>query len=477
MTVIEQRILVEAPVEATWPYVADPTLITKWNRACKQIAVLSTQPTGLRARRRCIGDNGRTVVEEITAWLEHIGYEYVVVDGPYQSYRGRFRLQAIPEGTIVNWAVEYRLKGPMSGLRNVTSFRRWHEDLMTDSLRTLRRAVEASGVHFDPSQHAKYAMQSGPGAEARASRTVSLGEDDLPDLSSMPSSAPASFESPGVGNLAGRMGMAEPGGIEFVNEATGPANAVQAPDDTKPRPPKGLQEAIAAQNAAEPPVPSRYKANGDDNQLSELDRIRQSVGQTVPISMVAPPREADPETQTMEILPPKAQSQPPKAAKRLFSSPAPDTLPEVSSTPPTPLAEPRTGRGGTSGPMPSVSASNVPPVDAHDTSEISIWDVFGVQRPSERSQTELEAVIASLQPETDSPDAPAASDSAINEPSMQHAAEGDETPDTDQDTGPAKAVRPHLAATRNRKSSPPVRGIARRGRLKADVNVRRAKPM
>jgi hypothetical protein len=40
-----------------------------------------------------------------------------------------------------------------------------------------------------------------------------------------------------------------------------------------------------------------------------------------------------------------------------------------------------------------------PPTDKRDTGEISIWDVFGIERPSERAQAELEAVIASLQPE------------------------------------------------------------------------------
>ena len=115
---------------------------------------------GLHSRRRYTTEGGRSMVEEITAWLEHLGYEAVQIDGPYQSFKSRFRLQAIPEGTIVNWSVEYRLRGPMSGLRDATSIKRHQQDLMAESLRRLRRTLEASGVKFDPEAHARYAMQS-----------------------------------------------------------------------------------------------------------------------------------------------------------------------------------------------------------------------------------------------------------------------------------------------------------------------------
>ncbi len=39
-----------------------------------------------------------------------------------------------------------------------------------------------------------------------------------------------------------------------------------------------------------------------------------------------------------------------------------------------------------------------PQTSKGDTGEISIWDAFGVERPSEKAQSDLEAIIASLQP-------------------------------------------------------------------------------
>ncbi len=255
MSLIDQRILIVAPIEAIWTHVATPTLMAKWNQSCKQISVLTTKPNGVGARRRCVGENGKAVVEEITAWLENFGYEYRVVDGPYQSFRGRFRLQAVADGTVVNWTVEYRLRGPMSGLRNLATFRRHQSDLMAESLRQLRRVVEASGVHLDLSEHARFAMQSGPSVEKRAAwtvdpanqisqpmrgdtgamRPVEIGDDDMPDMPAAPIPAAPPARRPGTGPLR----TPTPDFVPSFAEAgaTAPAPDVSDKTDTKPRAP------------------------------------------------------------------------------------------------------------------------------------------------------------------------------------------------------------------------------------------------
>src|SRR5262245_46553371 len=117
-------------------------MLTRWQQGLKQVSVLSTRPTGVGARRRIVGIEGRAIVEETTAWLENIGYEYVVIDGPYKTFKGRFRLQAVPEGTVVNWTVEYKLKGALGGLSNLLNHQRKLEDQMIGSLRQLKKTVE-----------------------------------------------------------------------------------------------------------------------------------------------------------------------------------------------------------------------------------------------------------------------------------------------------------------------------------------------
>lgn len=472
MSLIDQRILVVAPVETVWAYVAEPAMLARWHRGCKQVSVLTTRTTGQGTRRRCVGENGKAVVEEIAAWFEHIGYEYVVVDGPYREFRGRFRLQAVPEGTIVNWTVEYQLRGLLSGVRNVVSFRRQYEDMMADSLRHLRRVVEASGVRLDPEQHARFAMQSAPSVEVRAARSaepstqpgvpkgtpaphsamrpVAVGDDDLPDLP-MPVTAnvspPTITRTPPVPPESDAF-PAPPPWVGLSNITEPPVEE----EDTKPRPSTGLSEALARQRQfAEEPVEPASKPPVEEDS-------RAPFAPTVPISMVAPPRPPEPEldTQTMDIKPPPTPKfpttlpervpptrpsdpkratlppvDPPRSESKRPSSgrmpaiqpPTPAASPPVSepkrpssgrmaAIPPTPPAEPRpfvepkraTGDTTPQVPIPDKPDAQVVPqagqkaphTDIRDTGEMSIWDVFGVSRPSERTQAELEAAINSL---------------------------------------------------------------------------------
>ncbi|MCC7446473.1 MAG: SRPBCC family protein [Anaerolineae bacterium] len=490
MSLIDQRILVVAPVETVWAYVAEPAMLARWHRGCKQVSALTTRTTGQGTRRRCVGENGKAVVEEIAAWFEHIGYEYVVVDGPYREFRGRFRLQAVPEGTIVNWTVEYQLRGLLSGVRNVVSFRRQYEDMMADSLRQLRRVVEASGVRLDPEQHARFAMQSAPSVEVRAARSaepstqpgvpkgtpaphaamrpVAVGDDDLPDLPvpvnvspptvmRTPPTPPESEALPPPPPWAGLSKITEPP----VDE-----------EDTKPRPSTGLSEALARQRKfAEEPVEPASKPPVEEDS-------RAPFAPTVPISLVAPPRPPEPEldTQTMDIKPPPTPRFPMPLSERVPSTrpsepnrsvqppvepphsepkrpssgrmpaiqpPTPAAPPPVSepkrpssgrmaAIPPTPpvessrpLVEPKRATGDTTPQVPipdkpdaqvvPQAGQKAPPTDIRDTGEMSIWDVFGVSRPSERTQAELEAAISSLLTPVTPPSNPGATTKAASQ--------------------------------------------------------------
>jgi uncharacterized membrane protein len=410
VSLIDQRILIVAPVEAVWTYVSDPALMSKWNKNCKQISVLTTRMAGVGTRRRCVGVDGRAVVEETTAYFENIGYEYHVVDGPYRDFRGRFRLQAIPEGTVVNWTVEYHLRGVLPGVRNALSFRRHYEDMMADSLRQLRRLVEASGIQLDPEQHARYAMQDGPSVEARASRSpeltrpaakgqramkaVSVGDDDLPEMPG------AEFAPPTVVRTPPPPPEALPAGeppvlLSDTAEILVPAD--EEKHDTKPRAPQGLREAIAGQVEKDRYAPP-----------DESDLERAATAPTVPVSLVAPPPEPPvvQETQTvpLQATPPPRLDMPsslPENVPPSFPAPEPwepfdEPLPSLEDTSAGEAAASKAGEP---------EAIKPPPTDKGDTGEISIWDVFGIERPSERAQAELEAVIASLQPES-SPNRP-----------------------------------------------------------------------
>lgn len=363
MPLIDQRILIAASAETVWRYLTQPEYVSRWHLGCKQLSILTTRAQGVGVRRRCTDGRGKSTVEEITAWLENIGYEYKVVDGPYRAFRARLRLQPAPEGTIVNWVVEYRRRGLFSGLRELLGGRRRTSRLMEESLRNLRKLVERSGARLDPERQARVAMQPAPDAAARAARGAEvmraqnasaaagaplvIGDDDLPEPA-----APTLIHQP----------LSEPSFVTKLSALEQPAVPPDSLADTKPRKPKGLAEALGAKSPQPPKRPD--------------EPVWDSSARTVPVSLVAPPLPPAEPTQALDATPPKP--------------PPPRTLPEV---PPTPAE-------GT--PMPPLEPESAPkpkPTTLYDTGEVSIWEVFGIPRPSEKTRTDLHAIVASLAPE------------------------------------------------------------------------------
>jgi hypothetical protein len=285
--------------------------------------------------------------------------------------------------------------------------------MMTESLRQLRRLVEASGVRLDPVKQARFAMQSGPSAEARAGqssspidiestkpsgskvpsaamRPIAVGDDDVPEVVSndfdvptivrsadAPQSVPASLSKPSM-----------------------PPPVVEGPlHDTKPRPPQKERDAEA-----------QY-----DDELDRVSSMASMSAPTVPVSLVAPPYEVPPVQET-ETVPPPAPPKPPETLPERvptkFPVKPPQPLPSSRNVepirPPSDTGSSDSFREGQTAPREIEVAkpndeillpSTPPPTTKTDTGEVSIWDVFGMERPSERAQAELEQVIASLQPQ------------------------------------------------------------------------------
>lgn len=467
MTLIDQRILVAAPAEAIWQYLTLPNWLPKWHQGCKQVSLLSTRSSGVGARRRCIAADRTEMVEEITGWLENIGYEYRVIDGPYRSFRGRFRLQPTAEGVIVNWTVEYAKRGLGRQLRDRLGGRRRVANQMAESLRALRKLVEKSGVRIDPERQSRYGMQRDPGFEARAARAgdiprpegaaalrpVVIGDDDLPAAPAMPSALPPTPEP----SFVSRLSSPPPPAPSLSTSESSPKA------DTKPRKPKGLQEALeraglvppggegerydsakaltvpadlVAPKTPAPPTPPPAKPAATLADLNNAPTPPRGVpippkresGTFTPVSPAMPP--ARPSAPITGDTPPGRDTgavtpvpvPPAKPAPSRPSAPTPPrgiptpkgdtgTLPPLGPVPP--LAKRETGTitpvspamppapKRETGSMPATPEGGPPPgpkpTTIHDTGELSIWDVFGVQRPSERTRTDLQTIIASLQ--------------------------------------------------------------------------------
>ncbi|MBN1680844.1 MAG: SRPBCC family protein, partial [Anaerolineae bacterium] len=170
MALIDQRILIDAPTHVIWDTVSDPEKLASWHAGYTGVSVLTTEKTGAGTRRRCsLASGGKDVIEEVTHWVDGLGYEYTLVDGsPYRQFQGRIRLQAGPDGTSVQWVITYRPKGLIGLLRDRAGGQRALTAMMADSLRQLRRQIDTLGVRMDADYRERVGMRDRLNAEERA---------------------------------------------------------------------------------------------------------------------------------------------------------------------------------------------------------------------------------------------------------------------------------------------------------------------
>lgn len=144
-TLIDQRRAIPAPIHAVWAIIADSQTLPKWRVDCQAISILTARQFGVGMRRQCTPPQGKPKTEEITAWYEGLGYEYVLLDRRYRSWVGRVRLQSAPEGTIVQWTITYEMAGIVNRLLNMIGGKAQFEEDCIASLNQLRRIMEGQG--------------------------------------------------------------------------------------------------------------------------------------------------------------------------------------------------------------------------------------------------------------------------------------------------------------------------------------------
>jgi len=414
---IDQRILIAAPADAVWQYLATPNLIPRWHKGCRQVSILSTRVGVVGTRRRITDPDGRSTIEEITQWLENLGYEYVMLEGSYREYRGRLRLQPISEGTWVNWTFEYQAKGVLSGIRSFLGARRRIEAMMSASLKQLRRLVESTGVKIDPEKQNRFAVRAAPNWEERAARggvmssvegkpapraahialphvdedKAAITEDGDTVLEIVPLKTPP---VPQPSDPTPPPPKPEPSFVAALPQASSTPTEIPSRSqetnlaDTKPRKPKGLNEMLGAQASPSlPPTVPSVRVPPPDAREGSYDPN----ALTVPVSLVAPKEEASPP-------PPSAPPAPLERTQTYAVPPVNDALPpEMRKTPPRGIPVP-TPKQMFEAEGQTIDKDIPPPTHTGDTGEISIWQVFGMAAPSERTRTDLNVLIASLQP-------------------------------------------------------------------------------
>jgi uncharacterized membrane protein len=358
MTTIDHRILIPASPDAVWHYLSNIQRNPEWQVDCRSVSFLTTQHDGPGTRWRYTSDKQRDYVIEVLTWYDRIGYEYQIVDGgSFKENKGVIRLQEIPEGTIVQWTFTYET----SGLLGRSSFgsKRQIDTNMAESLRTLYRRIKnelESGEH-----EAKSLMREAPDVEQRAAY-----RPRHPSRFSERTS-----EQPIVRD--GRL-VSEPRPAE---------------DDTRPNP--------AAAPAAESPAPAQ--------QEEDLFMRPDSATETATSSMmIEPPVEAAPaaalqadqpaenaeaEHPTPDPVITEHESAEEASAKADESLPAKtrqeEAIPEIN----TPAAQ-HALQPPSVEPLSTTEAEiqslEEKPASELDTARISVFDLFGIPKPSETQE-------------------------------------------------------------------------------------------
>ncbi len=449
MTLIDQRILIDAPLHVVWKMLIDPRELRGWHAGYTSVSILTTHETGEGVRRRCgLSATGKDVFEEITVWVEGLGYEYRVVEGgPWRSLTGRFRLQAMPDGTSVQWVIAYQPKGVIGLVRDRFGGRRAMTEMMSASLAELRRRVNAMGVRMDDSYRERVGIRGRLDASERAHyqrrypSAHDTGEGQAPvsapaAVPSVPLTPVPSFVADLTDGESGQpdtkprkpSGLAE--AIDLAQKAQAPVIESPAaapllheppisPEDT---PRHGVQPVVTADSAPAPAAsPLPYSSNAADFARPE------SAPEVVPSAPVSPaparvsisPALADDE----DILDFHRQATPPRGmpAVRVETAATEDTPPEPEwvappdVVPPPEIVPPPSYRSEAPQPAAPISAARpaVPPpaevgpveraparppqTPKSDTGEMSIWEVFGVPRPSEQDAEALNTLIRTTQ--------------------------------------------------------------------------------
>ncbi|MCU0514210.1 MAG: SRPBCC family protein [Anaerolineae bacterium] len=385
-TIIDHAISIPVLHSRVWAHVSNPDYFPRWQTDCKRIAYLTTQHRGRGTRLRCMSAAGKEYVMELTAWYEGLGFEYRIVDGStYDDNRGRVRLQEIAEGTIIQWTFTYSVGGVLGGLRNSMGLKRSIDNHITDSLRNFYRYMKEAGGD-EAVKIVKSLMQDAPGVEQRAKyqpRHPSRYKE--PDSGATPRPAGAGFVRPIIEEPLiteedtrpnRRVRTDERPAVPEAPAATATtARPETATATTTPTPPRetgipslaallgasALTETPAVKTeASPPPAAADSRFNPFDSRLPDVKTPRPAPPVTPP---PAPPITAAPPAAAVEVEVEVSTPAPP-----VTPPPAPPITPRptLPDKPPTGPVQPDAGKV--------------------DTARVSVFEVFGLQKPSETQQ-------------------------------------------------------------------------------------------
>lgn len=366
MNIIDQVILIPTSPDAVWSILSDISQNSRWQVAFEDMSFLNTIQQAEGMRWRYVHD-GRTYIAEISAWYNRLGYEYIIVDGaPYAQARGRIRLQEIPEGTLVQWTFQYESTGMLGSLRNIGVKRALTKEV-EEGLRNLYSYVmeqAKGGQQYEP----KSLMRDAPTYEERSQYQTRYPAESQVDETVPPPQPMTPKPEPSLQAAF----LSEP---PLDEDDTRPNPVIQSMD-SEPLPEPDFVSGIPASETVSPPIVESTPVYEPEVVSPPEPSLSPTVEQVdVDETSVAPQESVTSPRATSEN-----QSVVPGAAT---SSTVPEKplAADIEQEPAKP-EEPEMVLDSTL----SSSLDAASTADIHDTSKISVFDIFGVQKPSETQE-------------------------------------------------------------------------------------------
>ncbi len=321
MNVIDLEILIPASPEFIWRFLGDPSALPRWQEDVTSVSFLSTQREGQGTRWRASSEKSNDIVVQVSAWYDTLGYEYKLMDGAkFAENQGRVRLHEVPDGTLVRWTFQYELGGVLGGLRNTMRLKRSTTNQLQASLRNLHQLI----------------MQESGGISTHEAKASVREAPDVDERISYQPRHPSSFHE------------AAPDELPEGDDETATDKQPVSYDEYDAEPVAFVRDTDTKPN----PV---VISTGDDERLPRTPDP--APDDTKPIRVIPPVTEAP-------ALPEPRAPEPRLPAP--LAEPERPVVPAVS--PPEPMAMPA---------APALSS------EARDTANLSVFEVFGLRKPSE----------------------------------------------------------------------------------------------
>lgn len=127
MTVLENSIRIDAPVENVWSVLASLDALARYDPGITKSEILSPVREGLGSERRCDLKPGGWFKEKVADWKpnEALSFELFECTLPVRRLRHSYTLTPDGTGTTVRQRMEYELKfGPIGKLMDAMIVRR-----------------------------------------------------------------------------------------------------------------------------------------------------------------------------------------------------------------------------------------------------------------------------------------------------------------------------------------------------------------